>query len=107
MIINPKHPCCLIVPFAGRLDLESLLPLKTLLAELGPRPALILDCTSVGRFDARALEDLELMRRYLERQGVRKLMLAVNAPMKEAGRSTRLIPATPGILEARLRRLAR
>lgn len=107
MIINENHPCCLIIPFSGRLDLEALLPLKTMLSQLGPRPALILDCTGVPRFDADVLEDLELLRRYLARQGVRKLMLAVNASMKEAGRSTRLIPATPGIMDARLRRLAR
>ncbi len=105
MIINENHPCCLIVPFTGRLDLESLLPLRVTLAELGARPALILDCTSVKHFDTEAIEDLELMRRYLERQGVTKLMIAVT--MKEAGRSTRLIPATPGIMDARLRRLAR
>jgi len=105
MIINENHPCCLIVPFNGRLDLESLLPLRTTLAEMGDKPALILDCTSVRHFDREAIEDVELMRRYLERQGVKKLMLAVT--MKEAGRSTRLIPATPGILDARLRKLAR
>ncbi len=102
MIINENHPCCLIVPFTGRLDLESLLPLRIMLAELGARPALILDCTEVPVFDDEALEDLELMRRYLERQGVQKLMLAVT--MKKAGRPTRLIPATPGILDARLKR---
>lgn len=107
MIINSNHPCCLILPFTGRLDLESLLPLSTMLRALGTRPALILDGTSVKRFDAEALEDLDLLRRYLQRQGVSKVMLAVKAPMKEAGRSTRLIPATPGILEARLRKLAR
>jgi anti-anti-sigma regulatory factor len=107
MIINTNHPCCLIIPFGGRLDLEALLPLKMLLHERGTRPALILDCTSVKRFDDEAIEDLDLLRRYLQRQGVSKLMLAVKTPMKEAGRSTRLIPATPGILEARLRRLVR
>ncbi|GEM_PF-2396410 len=107
MIINENHPCCLIVRFTGRLDLESLLPIKVMLQNQGPRPALILDCTSVKRFTREALGDLELLRAYLERQGAQKIMLAVNAPMKEAGRSTRLIPATPGILDARLERLAR
>ncbi|MNK65374.1 hypothetical protein D3C87_846670 [compost metagenome] len=105
MIINEKHPCCLIVPFTGRLDLESLLPIRMMLAQLGTRPALILDCTSVKHFDKEAVEDLGLMQRYLERQGVQKIMLAVT--MKEAGRSTRLIPATPGILDAHLKKLAR
>jgi len=105
MIINENHPCCLIVPFTGRLDLESLLPLRMTLAEFGERPALILDCTSVKYFDDEAVEDIGLMQRYLERQGVKKIMLAVT--MKEAGRSTRLIPATPGILDARLKKLAR
>lgn len=105
MILNNSQMSTLIIPFPGYLDLDEVSRLKALVAEAGTRRlVVVIDCTSLHQFTDEALDDLLALRRYIERQGVGKIMVAIRQTSRFGGAITRLIPASLRILIAQLPR---
>lgn len=105
MILNNPQMSALIIPFAGLLDLDEVSRLKARVAEAGTRRlVVVIDCTAMSRFTDEALDDLLALRRYVERQGIGKIMVAIRQPSRFGGTLTRLIPASLRILLVQLPR---
>ncbi len=105
MILNNPQMSALIIPFTGHLDLDEMSRLKARVEEAGSRRLVaVIDCTAIDRFSDEALDDLLALRRYVERQGIGKIMVAVRQSTGFGGSITRLIPASLRILLVQLPR---
>lgn len=94
MILNQALVSVRIIPFSGRLDLESLSPPGLEAMASQERAVLVLDCTSIPHFTEDVLDEVLALRRHVERQRLGKLMIAVRLRGPGGQRITRLIPAS-------------
>lgn len=98
MILNQALVSVRIIPFSGRLDLESLTPQDPEGVATHGRAVLVLDCTAVSQFTEDVLDEVLALRRHVERQRLGKLMIATRLWGTGGQRITRLIPASLRIL---------
>lgn len=98
MVLNQALVSARIIPFSGRLDLESLSEPDSGKRTSPPRTVLVLDCTSVPLFTEDLLDDVLALRRHVEHQRLGSLMLAVRLRDPANQTITRLIPASFRVL---------